>query len=420
MCRIVAAVNQWIDRQVHITQAENSTPKPPEALQPQQKQWQQQDGGDGSGASGGDIAMRRGDPFSPLPAGDVWSRARRLDFSCMGGRKVGNVAWTFTQRQWNRLQHYFSRVYVPCPGDESGVPQVTVLELYISYVITNGMHRFHSGISAQANGEWLSSHLDRFLSAIQMFQGMVSQDDFVHGQGAPHTIEKWPTTHLPPSPILRCKLLLPNWEQTRQEMCRLARDVPPSDGTEPPHAEMWRRLSLGKPNSQNLDMGSLPTHALIWSPLRRFAGKAKPTLWMQEIRDTRSYRASLRAHPVMGVEIGGKTVASYIQESGVANAVMLGKLQQTLNYQVKRLDSLVEHAKSAVAKKQHVSTVADVGKRPQCVACQQIGTLSKPFHWLRTRCGHVYALDMDIIYADLQTQRRQSLELLQAISKLRC
>ena len=79
---------------------------------------------------------------------------------------------------------------------------------------------------------------------------------------------------LPPAPVLKTKILLPNLSQVNALIATLDDAVPSLDGREKPTANLWRRIVLGIPGSQLLDKGgTLPTSSVIWSNPRRIRAK---------------------------------------------------------------------------------------------------------------------------------------------------
>ena len=408
MCRVVRACNEWFDTRVKEKRTQTSQGPPPPSSEPLLTEL---------AASVGEAAPQ-GDVFPPLPPAEVWQRSRPVDFTSLTGRKSQGVVWQFTHAQWNRLQNYMTGVRVPERGDQDRVPRVSVLEMYASYIMANGGHRFHTGITKEARGEWITSDLELFGHALQSFQAISCFDDLVFGPGEHGKVEKWSTARLPPSQSLKMKVLLPHWRATRLMLVDLLTQVPPISGDETLHAEMWRRLSFGKAGTQMQGQGALPATALVWRPLRRIRYKEQIPTWAREGAETRGFRGWVARQTVSQTMIDGKTFLQILQEQGVASTAMLGRFRQAQQQQLKRTNKFIEHALRARAKSQHATTVLAIGERPQCVACQKIGALSKAFNWLQTRCDSIRTYDMTSPIAQMHAQKTQTLLILRILSKL--
>ena len=133
----------------------------------------------------------------------------------------------------------------------SQVPPVSVFECYLAYVMLNSNARPKSGTPDSAHGNWLSSHLDAFVSGLQQFQALCCRDDFIPRIEKGHPKVTWlRQVGFPPSLQLGAGILIPAWGAVRQQIASLTRDVPPLEADAPPHAQSWRRTSVGTPGSQ--------------------------------------------------------------------------------------------------------------------------------------------------------------------------
>ena len=390
MCRIVRSCNQWIDKRAKEASAtqcdrESDRRKPgPEAER---------------------CGPPRCDPFAPLPPGDVWLRSRYLDFTCLAGRKSHGLVWPFAQSQWNRLQNFMSMLRVPHEGDEDRVPRVSVLEVYAAYIATNGGVRFHTGLDAKERGEWITSHLELFGHALQSFQGLACYEEVICRPGERAEMEKWPTTHLPPSPKLKLKILLPHWQAARGMLLDLVVQVPAVSGSERPHADMWRRLALGAEGSQLKEHGTLPAVALVWRPPKRIPMKTRAPTWIREQHETRGFRAAISGHPAFHMDIDGTRFSQILKERGIANQLMMGRFFQAQHQQAQRTAKFLAHALTAKDRKMHITSEVLIGERPCCAACLRVGTLSKAFNWVQLPCPHVHDFDPQQVLAKLRRQQ---------------
>ena len=81
----------------------------------------------------------------------------------------GPQPWQSSLQQWNRLNWFFSRVRM-LPEDSACQVRCSVLELYVSYVLSNGDERYESQIGDAEKGGWLSTQLERFRIAVLSWQ----------------------------------------------------------------------------------------------------------------------------------------------------------------------------------------------------------------------------------------------------------
>ena len=79
----------------------------------------------------------------PEPATPAqWSRGSFLAVSHNPNVASSRVPWMFSRAQYNRMCHWLAGLRVAAAGDVESVPKLSVIELYASYLVANGMHRF--------------------------------------------------------------------------------------------------------------------------------------------------------------------------------------------------------------------------------------------------------------------------------------
>ena len=328
MCNIVRACFDYHAQQAaQQRQKRQTAPSDPEKACPTQAYEAEAIGERCGGSNGGGDGSGDGGP--PLPPDHVYAQGRHVDFTALAGRNNAGVAWPFSAAQWNRMQHFMRTIRIPRGGDEGLVPYASVLELYVAYVLMNGMHRFESGIPEEDRGEWLTSHLEAFTHGLQSVQGMALYDRLIYRQGEAYEMMKWQQTlGLPASPCLQTKIVLPHWQQVRRMMFQMSLRTPQRSDSDSMYAQMWRRISFGHPGSQLRPGGTLPATALIWACPPRVRDKASPPTWLSEIYQTKAYRSYLVGDRHSYVQVGGRTLLSRLQEAGVATRAQLGRLIQ--------------------------------------------------------------------------------------------
>ena len=226
---------------------------------------------------------------------------------------------------------------------------------------------------------------------------------------------------LPPSLKLGPGILLLNWGQVHQRLCDLCQGSPVLEADAPPHAQIWRRLTVGKPGSQcSPHEGALPATPLAWGPPRRILKKQKPPQWLHEIHDAgRVVRWVLR-HDLVRIRVGELTLLELLQNAGVASQAQLGHFARALTFQSMRSRRFLDHARTAKHKRYHISAVSESGVRPICAACSSPGPLTNSSRWLGLPCPRLgQGFDDAPIIASLERQISETDETLRLLARLR-
>ena len=371
------------------------------------------------GASGGGAEVTGG---PALPGAEVYALARQLDFTSLAGRHTGGMCWPFSQQQWHQLLWYLTRVTIVPPQHARLVPEVSVLECYMSYLYLNGDVRFQSGRTDADHGGWFSAHLDAFTHGLQHFQGLASFDMLIPKveKGQPRVT--WlRSLGLPPSLRLGPGILIPEWGIARQKIFQISRVAPVLEADAPPHAQLWRRLPVGKPGSQNSPVGSqLRLTPLAWGPRFRIRQKSTPPRWYRETLSARPFVAWLRRHSLAAYSLGNSSLLDILQQGGVSSTAQLGHFARAQTFQAIRTKRFLAHAEEATKRGQHLSSTATVGQRPICDACHRPGPLSCAFRWLSMRCdvSSTSGFDARPVTDSLAAQLQQTQEISHLLRRL--
>eukprot|EP00971_Amphidinium_carterae_P257825 5117660-Amphidinium_carterae.1 len=82
--------------------------------------------------------------------------------------------WNYPDAQWHQLVLFLARCRVPLESDAVECP--TILEVWLSFLVANGMHRLYTGVPDEQDGGWLSSQVENMrlmLLVVQNRAGIV-------------------------------------------------------------------------------------------------------------------------------------------------------------------------------------------------------------------------------------------------------
>ena len=97
-------------------------------------------------------------------------------------------------------------------------PSLSVIELYASYLVANGMHRFSSGLSQNEHGAWWTTQLAQFVRGIRSAQGLMLAEPVLPAtdKGAERLdfVRRW---HIPQQvAVIRRGLMVPEHVRVRE------------------------------------------------------------------------------------------------------------------------------------------------------------------------------------------------------------
>eukprot|EP00971_Amphidinium_carterae_P335449 6471293-Amphidinium_carterae.1 len=118
--------------------------------------------------------------------------------------------WNYPDEQWHQLMLFLARCRVPSSLDN--VPCPTLLEVWLSFLVANGMHRLYTGVPDEQDGGWLSSQVENMRLMLLVFQNRAKfHPPLLESDRACRTPKtKWPTNSLPAMMRLSRPILLPN------------------------------------------------------------------------------------------------------------------------------------------------------------------------------------------------------------------
>ena len=341
-------------------------------------------------------------PWPPLPA--LYGETCSLSFTCLASRHTAGLTWPFTMPQWHRIMSYLTRVRV-C-DDPERVPTCSILEMYASYLICNDLVRFHTGLSSESHGEWLSTHLHGFTSAMMFMQGMCLDGDVLPRQIAGSPMVEWmKALKFPASLALTRGVVIPHWRRARQMLLEVSMCTPQMDGTEKDYAKLWARLPMGKAHSQcQPELGTLSPHPLPWQSPRRISQKTRVPRWYNETRDCREFIRGLLSDPRLSVQIHDQYLWEILRDAGVCTWHAMRAYVFSRKLFIKRATAFLSHAQGAAQRRQHVTADVEVGVRPRCYACGHSSHVSKAMNWFRQTCPAPAAVTAGAVIQRIEEQ----------------
>ena len=218
------------------------------------------------------------------------------------------------------------------------------------------------------------------------------------------------------------RILVPRWKAVRQYLCGLALQIPEFEDGASPHAQGWRRLSVGQPESQlNSSSGTLPKHPVSWGPSVRYRHKTTAPKWVQEIQIARPFVRMILTEPRFSVTMGGRPLRDILSSAGITSFAHIRNFRRTLMLQGQRIQRFHAHALRAPQAGKHISWDAEIGKRPICQACGKCGPLTNGLKWLESSCdGLAHFERHSEVLTSLQSQLSAAAELRQTLALLHC
>ena len=177
-----------------------------------------------------------------------FANSQRYDFELCSCRTRGKRQWMYSIPQWQRLCLYMSQVRVVTED----VPDLhlSVLEVYVSYVIWGDGQRFESQLPTGNRGHWLSTQLEPFREALLSWNHItMSPPLFPEGQRQGEQSGWGSRLSLPRFQLTLMPLLVPCLQAARQWINEMPRHIYGVREQCAPK-EAWRRVPLGREDSQ--------------------------------------------------------------------------------------------------------------------------------------------------------------------------
>ena len=339
----------------------------------------------GGAPNTGPERMIGGHPVPPFATLQEWIQGRPLEMQGQCNLSTSKHPWIYSKEQFNKLQHWATTLRVGQPDR----PPVSVLEMYVSYLLQNGQYRFASEWPDTQRGGWWTQQLAAFVKGVRSLQHVSLETALIPEQDQAADRPPWTKCwHVPPQVVSSLKGLmlyrhsevrafLANWEQETTDLSEVTHG-----------AEEWRRYSLGIANSQMSAQGTLSAVSLLWHiPVpynRRSKDKKSVPPWVQQNHDVARYREQL-------VRVGGldDSQLALCKVEGVYNNDSLCRLAGRLTKRGKSIAAWMQHNGNAKSERCHLA--APLASRVQCPSCKMPSSISHISGWLAKECSHAHS-----------------------------
>eukprot|EP00971_Amphidinium_carterae_P325532 6455851-Amphidinium_carterae.1 len=287
--------------------------------------------------------------------------------------------WSFSRVQWFKLCHFMSRCYV-LPG----VSRVSILQLYLAYVRSNGGFRFHTEVPTAQHGNYLSHQLERFRLSLVAFAAITGSTKLVDKVAQRASVVSWgPAYGLPCLPRVLVNLFHPSMGYLSEDLGVISSQISALTMDANPGVECWRHVTWGVPDSQIQIGGTLPVVLLLSRVPRLVKGSVAD--WWHQAKACQRFVDAFSTHPASSALVGGVTIASYLRGEGVMSRYQLQSLRCTLARVVRRCEWLapLNVTNNAAG---HVSVSAGIACRSVCVKCLLSGPMKCSSVWLSRHC----------------------------------
>eukprot|EP00971_Amphidinium_carterae_P297076 5901819-Amphidinium_carterae.1 len=303
------------------------------------------------------------------------------------------AVWPYTREQWHKLNSFFAALRVSADP----VPRMTLMELYLLYLVLNADRRFATEISEDHKGGWISTQLERFRTAIICWQTVTSCERIIPEDLRFTVRAKWGVVWGFPN-LLQLDingLCHPRWQEARNLLQSAPQELARLDLQEHSHAaELWRRWSPGLVSSQLFCCSNgLDSRALYLQPLLRLSGKSNVPQWQRQQYEARQLRCKMLLLPDAHVSHNGVTVMGLLDSFGISQRSDIRSISASFGAQQRRIGTLMRHNADALTHCRHI--VSDFSNaRPVCVNCGAFGSTSFKISWLRQYCSNQIERDL--------------------------
>ena len=153
-----------------------------------------------------------------------------------------------TQNTWWHLSEWLVSLSV-LSAPEPHYQRPTVLESLVSFVLYHDGQRLITGLTEQDNGEWVSTQLTHFRTALRNFQHLANSEMLLGEGGHLERIDWMARLGFPKQERLSIPIWVPNWDRVRQALAQASASfglicgahTVPNGGEDGPWADLGRR-----------------------------------------------------------------------------------------------------------------------------------------------------------------------------------
>ena len=256
----------------------------------------------------------RDDPVCPMLPKPVF---RFLTFCICEGIRKGVRPWPFSARAWQMMVRWAMQLRHKQPQLHDHDLAPTLLEAYVSFVLTNQGLRLETGRGVAQNGHWVSNQLAAFKAALQSFQALTDSEPLLARPPHFEAPMSWlRPLGFPKQECLVTRVYLPHWPEVRNLTRKAPRQLYPRPLTSR-FAERWRRWEVGIPGSQEHGGGIGHCSPPIWAiPLPRIREKIEMPPWWSQIVDCKQMVARFNSRPEAHLKWDGLPLLTWIAGRG--------------------------------------------------------------------------------------------------------
>ena len=327
------------------------------------------------------------DDLPAIPDAATWANGVLLSVSHVQELATQSHAWMYSRVQWNQLMHWLTSLKMSL--QPQAVPRISVIELYVSYIIASGGARFSSGLSEASHGSWWTTQLAQFMRALRAMQAHVLPVPVVPLQDSDAPRVDWCRRwHIPPQVACVPGLMVPGHRSVRDYLSAWSVMPTPSEATATPGAELWRRQPIGDHESQRHHYSMLPHQSLAWQwpssvPRIRLRWKSRLPPWAHAFYANQSWVREVKSLQELHPEL-----SRLVQIASVEGTTGRGDLSRIAGKRTKRsllFKSLVSHNLTAIDSSSHIAF--DGGIRVMCSLCEAAAPLSHTRIWFTKTCS---------------------------------
>eukprot|EP00971_Amphidinium_carterae_P351334 6492060-Amphidinium_carterae.1 len=302
----------------------------------------------------------------------VAATARHLQFAFRSQWDQQCNVWSYGREQYNRLTHFLS--VLRCGGAEG--ERWTVLELYLSYLASNGSHRFFTDMDEKEGAPW-TMQLSHFRRALFIWQRLNASDVLVAAEGMGEYTDRFVFIGMPRLELVPLTLRLPQVAMVERFMGEACDAIMSARVNHTRNTEYWRAWCPGLPGSQMLVGGTLCdiSPELKRVRTRLFTKSSVPTL------------PAMSDHEIL-------QLPRCVQLRGLMNASTVKSVRTEMSKALQRAQILLDDLRDT-SSNHHVVVEFRSGIRPRCIACQCTGWLQKFGLFRRQSCEKRGSISLD-------------------------
>ena len=312
-----------------------------------------------------------------------WSRAIPLCIHDDPHLATTQNAWPYSRLQWNRMLQFMTSLRLT----EDRHAPLALIEVYVSYLLLNGLSRFQYEVADRLNGDWWTFQLCHFTRALRIVQAHSLAEPIVTAADCDSERVEWTKLWNIPAQqsVSDRRLVLINHVEVRDFLQRWSEQPLPL-GEFSIGAEVWRRSPIGLPHTQMESSGSLSCESLAWTlppwgKYQRVRHKTPMVSWIQDYLNLGSFRSA-----TLKVAAKEPRVLEICKHEGLVSLDGISRCAGRFTKRVKTLAAWRALNSSMESGKCHIMKPA--GSRAICVLCGDLSPLSHIQQWAKRSCSH--------------------------------